>query len=163
MTELTQKWQAARTLLTTERLPLTHLRTALLLAALAGTTVLVMYLGAHEAGRRVVREEAAQMRPQLNLYAGALDEVSQGLSPGLASTHFEIHEIKFVAEIRVGVSQVFSNTHQSLVKCESDLDADYREVQGIRQCQRDASLPIPDHALEHKTRDEEAKSSHADH
>ncbi|TLY73073.1 MAG: hybrid sensor histidine kinase/response regulator, partial [Gammaproteobacteria bacterium] len=73
MTELTQKWQAARTLLTTERLPLTHLRTALLLAALAGTTVLVMYLGAHEAGRRVVREEAAQMRPQLNLYAGALE------------------------------------------------------------------------------------------
>src|SRR5437763_14915291 len=95
--------------------------------------------------------------------SGALDEVSQGLSPGLASTHFEIHEIKFVAEIRVGVSQVFSNTHQSLVKCESDLDADYREVQGIRQCQRDAPLPIPDHALEHKTRDEEAKSSHSDH
>jgi len=61
--ELTQKWQAARSLLTTERRPLPHLRTALLLAALAGTTALVMYVAAHETGHRVVREEAAQIRP----------------------------------------------------------------------------------------------------
>jgi histidine kinase len=47
--------------------------TALLLAALAGTTLLVMYLAAHEAGRRALREEATQMRPQLSLYAGALE------------------------------------------------------------------------------------------
>jgi len=62
-----------RSLLTTERRPLPHLRTALLLAALAGTTALVMYVAAHETGHRVVREEAAQIRPQLNLYAGALE------------------------------------------------------------------------------------------
>src|SRR3982074_1859312 len=38
--ELMQKWQAARGLLATKTLPLSQLRTALLLSALAGTTAL---------------------------------------------------------------------------------------------------------------------------
>src|SRR5437868_5389287 len=97
------------------------------------------------------------------VYAGALDEVSQGLSPGLARPHFEVHQIKLVAEIRVGVSQVFSDPHQSLVKCQAHLYADYGKVQGVRQCEGDAPLPVADHALEHKTRDEEAKSPYSDH
>lgn len=68
-----QKWQAARNPLATRTLTVSQLRTVLLLAALAGTTGLVMYLAGREAGNRLLREEAAQMRPHLSLYANALE------------------------------------------------------------------------------------------
>ena len=74
MVELTLKWQAARSWLTTEP-PLPRLRTALLLAGLAASTALVVFLAAREADRRAVRAEATQMRPQLSLYAGALESL----------------------------------------------------------------------------------------
>jgi histidine kinase len=72
---MTQQWQAARSRLMTELLPLPHLRTALLLIALAASTALVVYLAARQAGRRVVQEETTQIRPQLSLYAGALESL----------------------------------------------------------------------------------------
>jgi histidine kinase len=71
--EVTQRWQAARSLLGTSPLRLSQLRAALLLVALAGTTVLVMYLAAREAGNWLLQEEAAQLRPHLSLYASALE------------------------------------------------------------------------------------------
>ncbi|MDB6108061.1 MAG: cytochrome biosis protein CcmE, partial [Gammaproteobacteria bacterium] len=73
MIVVTQRWQAARSLLATKPLPFSQLRTVLLLAALAGTTVLVMYLAAREAGNWLLREEATQMHPHLSLYASALE------------------------------------------------------------------------------------------
>jgi len=70
--KVTQKWRAVLNL-ATRTATVSHLRTALLLAALAGSTVLVMYLAGREAGNRLLREEAAQMRPHLSLYASALE------------------------------------------------------------------------------------------
>ncbi len=63
----------------------------------------------------------------------------------------------------MGVLQILTDAHQRLVQSETDFDADYCEVEGIWQSQRDPVLAIADHALEDEAGNEEADASDANH
>jgi hypothetical protein len=93
---------------------------------------------------------------------GALDEVAEGLGARLAGAHLEVDEMKFIAEIGVGVVQILADPHQSLVERESGLHANDGEVEGIGKSDADAALAIPNQALEDETRQKESKSAEAD-
>ncbi len=69
--------------------------------------------------------------------------------------------MKFVAEVGIGVMQVFADAHQRLVEGEAGLDANDGKVECVGQSDADAPLAVFDHALENKTWDEETQCGHA--
>src|ERR1700746_4222890 len=54
-------------------------------------------------------DQSAHQRTKI-IHAGAVDEIAQSFSPGLAGAHLKVHEMKFVAEVGMGVMQVLANT-----------------------------------------------------
>ena len=83
--------------------------------------------------------------------AGAVDEIAQGFGAGLAGAHFEVDEMEFVAEIGMGVMQIFADAHQGLIEGESGFDADDGEIESIGQSDADAVLTVFDHALQNES------------
>jgi hypothetical protein len=94
--------------------------------------------------------------------ASAVDHITQGFGAGLTGAHLEVHEMKFVAEIGMGVMQIFAYAHESLVEGEAGFDADHGEIESVRESDADAPLAVFDHALQNEARNEEAESGHAD-
>src|ERR1700691_320616 len=115
----------------------------------------------HARAEAVGLDERADERANV-IDAGAVDEIAEGFSTGLASAHLEIDEVTFVAEIGRGVMQVLADTHQGLVERQSGLDADYGEVKSVGQGDADALLTVFDHALQEKAGKEETERRHAD-
>ena len=75
-------------------------------------------------------DESADQRTDV-IDSGAIDKVAQGFGAGLAGAHFEINQMEFVAEIRMGVVEIFADTHESLIEGESGFDADDGEIQSV--------------------------------
>src|SRR3984885_13235396 len=94
--------------------------------------------------------------------AGAIDQIAQSFGAGLAGAHLKVDQMKFVAEIGVGVMQVLADAHQGLVKSQAGFHANDGEIESVRQCNADASLTVFDHALEKETRNKEAQGWDAD-
>ena len=69
--------------------------------------------------------------------------------------------MELIAEIGMGVPQVFAHSHQRLIQRQTDFNADYREVQRVRQGQGDAALAFTDLALQHEPGNEKAEGSDA--
>jgi hypothetical protein len=92
---------------------------------------------------------------------GALDEVAEGLDAGLAGAHLKIHEMEFVAEVRVRVVEILAYAHQGLIESESGLDADDGKVKGVGQSEADAVLALANHALQDEAGKQEAESGDA--
>jgi len=55
--------------------------------------------------------------------SGAVHHIPQSFCAGLAGSHLEIHEMKFIAEVRVGVMQILPDPHKGLIKVPPGLDA----------------------------------------
>src|SRR5580692_2476407 len=94
--------------------------------------------------------------------ASAVDEIAQGFGTRLSGAHFEIDQVKFIAQVGMGVMQVFANAHQRLVQRQSGFDANYGEIKSVGQGDADALLAVFDHALQEKAGKEEAERGHAD-
>src|SRR5207248_4333890 len=95
--------------------------------------------------------------------ACAFAQIAQRFRARLAGAHFEIHKIKFVAQVRMRVLEIFPNPLKRLIEREADLHADDGKIERVGQCDGDAALTVFDHALQHETRDKKAKSADADH
>ena len=94
--------------------------------------------------------------------AGAVDHVAQSFGPGLAGAHLEVDQVKFIAEVGMGVVQILADAHQGLVQGQAGFDANDGEVERVRQSDADALLTVLDHALEKETRNEETEGGNAD-
>src|SRR5436189_23291 len=101
-------------------------------------------------------------QPNLQTSA-ALAQMAQRLRARLAGPHLEIHKIKFIAQIGMRVLEIFPDAHKRLIEGKTDLHADDREIKRIGQRDRDATLAVFDHALQHETGDKEPKATDADH
>src|SRR5438094_2111801 len=95
-------------------------------------------------------DERSDQSPNL-VNAGATAVISQRLRARLAGPHLEIHKIKFIAQIGMRVLEIFPDAHKRLIEGKTDLHADDREIKRIGQRDRDATLAVFDHALQHET------------
>ena len=89
---------------------------------------------------------------------GAIDKIAQSFSTGLAGAHLEVDQMKFVAEIGMGVVQILTYAHQSLVERQTCFNADDGEIEGIRQANANALLAVPNHAFEDKPRKKKSQT-----
>src|SRR5260370_39133576 len=53
-------------------------------------------------------DESAHQRANV-IHTGAVDQIAQGFCAGLAGAHLEVHEMEFVAEVGMGVVQIFAD------------------------------------------------------
>ena len=50
-----------------------------------------------------------------------------------AGAHFQVDQVELIAQIGMGVPQVFAHAHQGLIERQTDFDADDGEVERVRQ------------------------------
>jgi hypothetical protein len=82
--------------------------------------------GAEAVGLNESADEGANV-----IDAGALDQIAQSFGAGLAGAHLEVDQMKFVAEIGMGVVQILADAHQGLIESESGFDANHGEVESV--------------------------------
>ena len=92
----------------------------------------------------------------------AIDQISEGLGARFSGAQFEVQEVKFIAQVGVRVMEVLADPHEGLVKSETSLNANDREIEGIGKSEANTILAIPDHALQDESRQNEAESRDAD-
>ncbi len=92
---------------------------------------------------------------------GAVHQVAQSFGAGLTGAHLEVDQMEFVAEIGVGVVQILANAHQGLIEGEPRFDADYGEVECVRQAEANTLLAVSDHALQNQARQEKTETGNA--
>src|SRR6266568_4615968 len=97
----------------------------------------------------------AQRRSDACAEAVSLDERSDQ-SPNIVNAGA-------IAQIGMRVLEIFPDAHKRLIEGKTDLHADDREIKRIGQRDRDATLAVFDHALQHETGDKEPKATDADH
>src|SRR5580693_3387803 len=69
--------------------------------------------------------------------------------------------MELVAQLGMGVMQVLTHPHEGLIESQSSFDADYGEIQSIRQTQLDTLLAAFDQPFKHKAGKKESKGAHA--
>src|SRR5580658_5131323 len=91
----------------------------------------------HARSKTVGLNQRAHQRTNV-IDASAFHQVAESFGAGLAGTHLQIHQVKLIAQVGMGVVQILAYPHQGLIECQPSLDADYGEIKSIRQSQTDA-------------------------
>ena len=73
---------------------------------------------------------------------GAVHQVAQSLGAGLAGAHFEVYELKLIAEIGVGMVKILADAHQGLIERQAGFHADHGQVEGVGQADANAMLAV---------------------
>src|ERR1700736_104844 len=92
---------------------------------------------------------------------GADHQIAKGLGARLSGTHLKIDQMKFVAQIGVGIMQIAADAHHGLIEGESGFDAYHCEIEGVSQTHADALLATFNHVFQGKTRDEKAQAGYS--
>lgn len=121
----------------------------------------------HPEGLSHARAEAIRLYQCTNERADivntcTVDKVSKGLSARLTGAHLEVHEMEFITEVGMGMVKILTDAHQSLIERQASLDTNDGKVEGVRQSQTDAILPVADHPLEDEAGQEEAQCGNPD-
>src|SRR5215467_7382798 len=124
-------------------------------------------IGMHAKSLRDARSKTVSLYECTNegadvVNSGALNQVAESFGAGFAGAHFQVDEVKLVAEVGMSVVKILANAHQSLIESEPGLDADDGEVKRVRQSQSNSGLSVADHALQNEAGKNEPQSGNAD-
>jgi hypothetical protein len=84
----------------------------------------------HAGAEAVCLNQCTNQRADI-VNACSLHQIPESLGAGLASSHLEVHEMEFIAEIGVGMVKILTDAHERLIEGESGLNADYGKVESI--------------------------------
>src|ERR1700674_605940 len=76
------------------------------------------------------------------IYPSALGQVAEGLDARFSGASFEVEEMEFSAQVRVGVAEVLAHSHHGLIESQARFHADDGQIQCVGKAAANPGLAL---------------------
>jgi len=72
--------------------------------------------------------------------ASALGQIAERLDARFSGASFEVKEMEFTAQFRVGVAEILADSHHGLIERQARFHANHRQIQGVGKAEANPEL-----------------------
>src|SRR6267143_2908681 len=89
--------------------------------------------------------------------ASAVGQIAERLDSRFAGARFEVEEMEFSAQFRVGVAEVLAHSHHGLIERQACFHADDGQIERVGKAEANPALAFLQLLLEYESREEKTE------